>query len=219
MKHSTIYGTALIIGALGMVITMIFHPTGSDLLHQNSEMARRGEMIAVATHSLALFSIPILFYGFWGLYRQIGKNSPLASAALVAYLFAAFAVMCSGIFSGLAAPNLTRQMLTADESTRQLLGELLHYNFLLNQAFTKVFVVGSSISVILWSILIFRKSKFAKITGIIGCIIAGISLLAIFGGHLKLDVHGFGLFAFGQSIWIILLGIFFIRSKNTLKDS
>ncbi len=214
MKHSRIYGIAFIVGALGMVITMIFHPTGSDLLHQNREMAQRGEMIAVATHSLALFCIPLLFYGFWGVYKKFGKDSPLASAALVSYLFAAFAVMCAGIFSGLIAPNVTNQMLSADESTRKLLSEFLHYNFLINQGFTKVFVVGSSISIILWSVLIFKKSKFAKAIGIIGFIISGISLLAFFAGHLKLDVHGFGLFAFAQSIWTILLGIFLFTQQK-----
>jgi hypothetical protein len=219
MKHTSIYGIALIIGALGTIITMIFHPTGSDLLHQNKELAQRGEMITVATHSLALISIPILFYGFSGVYRQFGKNSPLASTALIAYLFAAFAVMCSAIFSGLVAPNLTRQILTANESSKELLHLLLDYNFQLNQAFTKVFVVASTSSVIMWSLLIFKASSFAKIIGIIGFIIAGISLLVFFAGHLKLDVHGFGLFAFGQSIWIVLLGIFLFRSIDTVKNS
>ncbi len=219
MRHSSIYGIALIVGALGTVITMIFHPTGSDLLQQNKDIAQRGEMIAVATHSLALVSVPILFYGFWGLYKQIGKNSPLASAALTAYLFATFAVICAATFGGLVAPNLTRQMLTADESTRKLLGEMLHYNFQLNQAFAKVFVVGSSLSVIMWSVLILKLNKFATTIGIIGCVIAIVSLVTFFAGYLKLDVYGFGLFAFGQSIWIILLGIFLVRSKDLVTAS
>jgi hypothetical protein len=60
MKQSSIYGTALIVGALGTVVTMIFHPTGHDLLGPADEIARRNEMITVAVHSLVLVSIPIL---------------------------------------------------------------------------------------------------------------------------------------------------------------
>ena len=47
MKHKQIYGIALIIGTLGAVVTMIFHPTGHDLLDQPDEIVRRNELIAV----------------------------------------------------------------------------------------------------------------------------------------------------------------------------
>lgn len=214
MNHSRIYPAALFAGAIGTVMTMIFHPTGADLLNHNPELAQRGEMMAVATHSLALISIPILFFGFVGVYYRFGRNSPLASAALVAYLFAAFSVICAAIFSGLVAPGLTSQMLAADESSRLLLGEIFHYNFALNQAFTKVFVVASSISVVLWSILILKSGRFAQITGVIGIVIAVVSLAAFFAGHLRLDVHGFGLFILSQTVWIILLGIFLWREES-----
>ena len=84
MKHSSIYGAALIVGAVGMVVTMIFHPTGHDLLSQAEQIARRNELITVITHSLALASIPILIFGFSGLSRRLGWDSPPASAALIA---------------------------------------------------------------------------------------------------------------------------------------
>jgi hypothetical protein len=215
MKHSTIYAGALILGSAGTVVTMIFHPTGGDLLHRNRELAERGEMMAVATHALALFSVPLLFYGFLGLYRCFGKNSPLATAALTAWLFGAFAVICAGAFSGLIAPNVTRQMAGADEATGKILGELLHYNYLINQGFTKIFVVASSVSVILWSALFLKTGgRLTKITGVTGCVIAGVSLIAFFAGHLRLDVHGFGLFVFAQTIWIILAGILLFRADD-----
>jgi hypothetical protein len=195
---------------------MAFHPTAHDLLAQADQIARRNEMIAVATHSLALVSFPTLFFGFLGLSRRLGWDRPLVSAALVSYGVGAVAVMCAVVFSGLVGPILTRQMLEADQSTKQLLHLVFSYNGQLNQAFAKVFVVASSLAVILWSIALLSSGRFALIIGFIGCILGLISLAAFLSGHLRLDVHGFGLFVFGQSVWTILLGVFLCRSGDAL---
>jgi hypothetical protein len=74
MKHSSIYGIALLAGSLGAVITIFFHPVGADLLGQPDEIARRNEMITIATHSVALFSSPLLFLGFLGFSRRLGLD-------------------------------------------------------------------------------------------------------------------------------------------------
>jgi hypothetical protein len=214
MKQSSIYGIALIVGSVGGIVTMIFHPTAHDLLTPVDQIARRNEMIAVATHSLALVSFPILVFGFLGLSRRLGLDRALVSAALVAYAFGAVAVICAAVASGLIAPILTREMLTAAESSRQLLHVVFMYNGLLNQGFAKVFVTASSVAVILWSLSILKIDGMARMTGIIGCIVGLASLAAFFAGHLRLNVHGFGLFIFAQSAWSILLGVFLIRSSD-----
>src|SRR5689334_2571941 len=149
MKHSSLYGIALIVGALGSVVTMIFHPTSHNLLEP---VVQRDEIIAVATHTLALISIPISVFGFLGLSRRLGLDRPLVSAALVVYLFATVAAMCAAVASGLIAPVITRRMLTEDESTRQPLRLVLWYDSLLNQGFAKVFFTAFSLALILWSI-------------------------------------------------------------------
>ena len=214
MKHSSIYGAALIAGSVGMVVTMMFHPTGHDLLAQPDDIARRNEMITVATHSLALVSIPILLLGFQGLSRRLGGDSPLVAAALIAYAFGAVAAMCAAIINGMVAPVLTRQMLTADESARQLLHTILTSNGLLNQAFTKVFVVASSFAMISWSACILKGGRLAKSIGVIGCVVGFAGLVGLLSGHLRLNVHGFGLLIFGQSVWTILVGVLLARSDS-----
>ncbi len=215
MKNRSIYSIALIIGAVGGVVTMLFHPTGHDLLAQSGEMARRSQMIGVAAHSLALFSTPILFFGFLGLSRQLDLNRPLVVAALVSYSFGVVAVMCAAVFSGLVATPLAGQMSEADEATRQVLNGFFSYTGLLNQGFAKVFVVASSIAVILWSISLWRLRGWMQALAVMGCVIGAVSLAAFFAGHLRLNVHGFGLFLFGQSVWTILLGVFLLRSGHS----
>jgi hypothetical protein len=215
MNRSSIYGAALIVGSMGALVTMIFHPTGHDLLAQADQVARRNEMITVVTHSLALAGIPILLFGFLGFSRQLGWDSPPASAAFITYAFGAFAAMCAAVINGLVGPIITRQILTADESTQQLLHAVLMSNGLLNQAFTKVFIVASSFALIIWSVCILNGSRFAQSIGIVGCVVGLISLVALFSGHLRLNVHVFGLLIFGQSVWTILVGILLIRSGDS----
>lgn len=214
MGRSSIYGAALVAGAAGMVATMIFHPTGHELLAPAEEAARRNEAIAVATHSLALASTPALFFGFLGLSRRLGAERPLVSAALVSYAFGGAAALCAAVASGLVAPTLTRQIQTADpsdEATRQLLHRLFSYNGLLNQGFAKVFVVASSLALVLWSAALLRAGGFARIVGAAGCVVGALSLAAFFSGRLRLDVHGFGLFIFAQSAWVVMAGVFMLR--------
>ena len=207
-NHPAIYGIALIVGALGGVVTMALHPTGHDLLATASEVARRNEQVTVATHSIALMALPILLFGFLGLSRRLGINRALVSAALIAYAFGLIAAMCATVLNGLVAPTLTRQILTSDDATRQHLQVVLMNNDLLNQAFSKIYLTASSIAVILWSIAMFNVSRFAKWIGLAGCLFAFGFLALFFAGHLRLNVHGFGLFIFAQSLWTILVGVF-----------
>lgn len=214
MKHSSIYGAALIGGSLGAVVTMLFHPTGHDLLAQPDEIARRNELLTVAVHSLALMSFPLLVFGFSGFSRRIGWERPLVSAAFIAYAVACVGGMCAAVINGLVAPTITRQILTADEAAQQFWRIVLTNNGLLNHGFTKVFVVASSCAVIFWSICLLKKARLAQLIGVIGIIIGLIGLAGLLSGHLRLDVHGFGLLIFGQSFWTILLGVFLWQADD-----
>ena len=214
MKHSKIYGIALILGTLGGIITMAFHPTGRDMLNQPDETARRNELIAFAVHTLAIISLPCVFFGLLGFCRRLGLDKPLVSAALVVYGFGAVAAMVAAVINGLIGPILTRKILEADEPTQKLLHLILMNNYLLNQGLTKVYVAAMAFAVMAWSVYLWSNGKLMKAAAVIGFIVGILSLLGVFSGHLKLDVHGFGLFTFALSIWTILVAVFMIRAEN-----
>jgi hypothetical protein len=218
MKHSTVYSATLIIGALGAVVTMIFHPTGTDLLGQPDEIARRNEMITIATHSVALFSLPLLFFGFLGFSRRIGLNHPLVLAAIVSYGFALIAAMNAVVINGLVAPVITRQIITTDGTTREVLRMILMNNTLFNQAFDKVFIVACSYAILFWSVRIIKNGGLAKIIGVFGCALSLISIFSILSGHVRMNVHGFGLLVFGQIVWTILVAVFLFRLEDSLMN-
>jgi len=205
MTDNRMSGLALITGMIGTIITMAFHPTGHDLLASGEfdSVAR----IAVAVHALALICLPILFLGSLGLHCRLAASNRLSLAALVMYGFAMVAVMNAATLSGLVAPGVARHMVTNETRSRDMWSVAFHLSGDLNQAFATVFVVASSAAILLWSIAIFRSSIFARALGVYGCILAPLTLIAVLSGHLRLNVHGFGMVVLGQAVWFISAGV------------
>jgi len=92
---------------------------------------------------------------------------------------------------------------------------LLHYTGQINQAFAEVFVVASSVAVVLWSIAMIRTRRFARWAGVFGCAVGGITLVMLLSGNLSLDVHGFGAVMFGQGAWMGIAGALMVHRART----
>jgi hypothetical protein len=195
-------GLALFAGAVGMIITMAFHPHGVVSAAQVESMARN----LTAVHSLALASLPLIVLGLLGLSQRLKGPDRLALGALVLYALAAVAVMNAAVMDGLVAPNVMRRMVEAGASARESWSVVFRYNFEVNQANARLYVVGSSLAVILWSIAILRSGSLARGVGIFGCILGVLTVAAMGSGKLTPDVHGFGAVIVGQGIWFITVG-------------
>lgn len=205
MKRDTMSGLALILGSVGLLVTMALHPSP-----HNIEALVRQSALTVGTHSLALASIPITFLGFLGLYQRLKADYINAPAALVIYAFGATAVMSAAVLSGLVAPAVAAQSGMAPNS-REIVRAILHYNGHLNAAFAMVFMIAMSVAVIFWSIAILRTRAFGAWVGWIGCVVGLGALAGVLSGYLDTTVQGFGLFILGTSAWVILVGIVLCR--------
>lgn len=211
MKKTTIYGIALILGTLGFIVTMIFHPTGADIMN-NNENSFHGIQVAIYTHGLAIGSIPVAFLGFWGLSRLLGTERISVQLALIFYGFGCIAAMCAAVCSGFGATSLAKLVLKTDsESAKQILLVVYQYNGFMNQGFAKVFVVTLSIAIILWSYNLWQKNLIGKIIGTLGGLFSLFYLIIFFTGTVRLDVAGFGLIIFVHAVWSILLSIWIIK--------
>jgi hypothetical protein len=78
--------------------------------------------------------------------------------------------------------------------------------FQINQAFARIYSVGASIAIILWSVSALRNGGFGRGVAVYGCVISALIILGIGIGHLRLDVHGMTVVWLGQAIWFILVG-------------
>jgi len=183
-----------------MIITMIFHPGGKITPEQLEQMIR----LNIAVHSLALASTPVLLLGAWGMSRCLDGGDRLAWAGLVVFGLACIAVMIAGTLNGLVAPGLMRKIVAATPEARDTWQAMLSYNFQVNQAFARVYSMGASLAILLWSAAMLRYRTLGMGVAIYGIILGVVTAVGIGSGMLTPDRHGFAILIFGQAIWFLL---------------
>lgn len=195
MRRETLGGWCMIAGAVMGMTTMAFHPTGGG-----------HAALALAVHALGIAAAPIAFYGGWVLTRRLAAGGALSELALAFYGLSTVATLLAAAASGFQASDLIAQVAASEGEARAAAAAVLHYNSAWNQAFAKVLVAASSVAIGLWSLEIVRTGLMRRAAGIVGCVVSIITLLALFSGHLRLDVHGFGAVVLLQAVWLIVVG-------------
>ena len=212
MKDNRLGGIALIIGAISGMVTMSLHPvTGGHPITPAQFEKLAALMIGV--HVLAIAGIPFSFLGALALARRLDSPGRLALVGLVIYSLSLIAVMIAPAISGLVGTEILRHVIARGADSEQW-RILMKYNFLINQAFAKIFVVASCSAVVLWSLTIVRSRALPMALGIYGLLLGPGLVIAMITGELSLDAHGFGLIIFTQAIWFILAGILLLRSNE-----
>lgn len=196
MRRETLGGWCMIAGAVMGLTTMTFHPTGGG-----------HAALALAVHALAIFAAPVAFYGGWVLTRRLSAGGALSELALAFHGLSAMATLLATVASGFLASDLIAQVAASEGEARAAAAAVLHYNGGANQAYATVLVAASSVAIGLWSMEIVRTRLMRRAAGILGCVVAAVTLLILFSGHLTLDVHGFGAVVLGQAVWLIMVGL------------
>ncbi|HEX4952897.1 MAG TPA: hypothetical protein VF017_05820 [Thermoanaerobaculia bacterium] len=208
MHRNAAAGWALILGSVGMLVTMTFHPTGGSA----ERIVQQATLIRL-THGLALASIPLVFAGFLGLSRRLAAAPVLADLGLVAYGFGSVAGMIAGTLNGFVAPAFVARI-AADAEGSATFGTVLRYSFHANAAFAVVSMVAWAAATLLFSLAIWRTGALARWTGGLGILLGALGLVVVLGGQLVPTVHGFGLFVLGSSAWTIGVGALLCRPSR-----
>jgi hypothetical protein len=211
MKDNRLGGIALTIGAVCGAITMAIHPVtgGHSITPAQFETLAK---VLVGVHVLAIAGIPFLFLGALALTRLLDSPSRIAVTALVIYSLSLVAVMIAPAISGLVGTEILWKIAAGGSGGEQW-RTLLDYNHMINQAFSGIFVVASSVAIGLWSLRIVQSGALPKAIGIFGMTLGAAVIIAKAFG-LRLDAHGFGLIIFGEGIWLIAVGIVLTRVNN-----
>jgi len=197
-------GALLVAGSLCGVLAMAHHPRGRDLLEAGRFLAMA--RVNAAVHGAALLGVGAVFLGLLALRRRLA-GTDLATAAMVAYGFAAAAVISAAVASGFVATELIGRIAEQGDAAAGLERALLGYTHLLNEAYAKVYVAASSLSLVLWAAAILRTRRLSPAAGVAGAGIGAVVLFSLVAGLLRLDVHGFGLVTFAQSAWLAWVGV------------
>lgn len=202
-------GWMLIAGTIISFITMAMHPTAHLMLGDFATYAPRN----VIAHGIALVAVPLTLVGYGAVARRLLPHAA-ASARLghVGIAIAQGAVSIAAIASGLIATAMASRILASTGAEQDLARALLTYTGVVNQAFATVFVVGWSLAMTVWSVVIIRSGAFARWLGWYGLAVGATLLVVTALGRLRLDVHHFGLIVIAQGIWTLAVGAQLVRT-------
>lgn len=208
-----ISGVAVILGAVGFVVTMSIHPQGIHLDGPAADLAAQAVMTRLA-HGIALAALPLSLFGMADFSRRTGFGRPSALAGLVFYAFACAAVMNAALMSGFVQASLMDAYAGADAAGRANLAQLMGYTHRLNQAWAMVFSAGSAAAIGIWSLGLLAMKRERVLGGLGAAVAIGLAALLAFGGSDALSVHGYMLTALGQGAWMIGIGLLLWRGWN-----
>ena len=206
---------ALSAGSLAGLLVMALHPTGGEV---SREAAAGGSMFLVqAVHWLAIVAQPLLLAGTLALTLRLRARRPIAVGAFAFFTVASVAILLAGAASGLISPGVHRGMHdTGDAGAMTSMQNFLHYTYLLNQAFARIYVVLGALAIALWSWAILGGRELPRGLALYGLLLGGGLLVGRATGQLTLGIHGFGVVILGQSAWMIWAAIALWRGGERL---
>ncbi len=201
-------GICLIVGCFLMIVTMVLHPVGGNFDHLLQIVT-----IGRVSHIIAIISIPLVAYGFWGWTQKL--TGSIAQISFSFMLFGLIAVMFAGAVNGLILMDFVESYESASQETLDLLKPFFRLIRSFNHAFDFIFIGGVCISTGLWSISILTKKAAPAQIAWMGILITLAALLSLIAGFVFVDLHGFRIFIFGWVAWVLCLGYQLIKDQKT----
>src|SRR3954469_4107979 len=172
MNDNRLGGFALIFGALSGIVTMLLHPVGAAHGGGGAHIMTPAQFegfiaLSIGVHALAIAGVPFLFLGALVLARRLDSPARIALTGLAIYAVALVAVMIAPAMSGLVGSEVLRKAVGPAPGNEQW-RMLMEYNHMINQAFARIFVVGSCAALFLWSWRMLANRLFPRALGIYG---------------------------------------------------
>jgi hypothetical protein len=201
-------GISLITGSLLIIATMGLHPTGGSI-----EYIIKITKSITATHSLAIFSLPILFFGFYGLTNALLDKWKLAKLALIIMEFGLISAMFAALINGLTLPYFLGKYENNIAENSDMLKLIINYGFAINKPLDYIFIIATCLAITIYSLLIVSSDKLPKWIGFFGLSLIVFVLIGLLTGFVFSNLIGFQIFIFGIAIWFLATGISLIKTK------
>lgn len=201
-------GISLITGSLLIIATMGLHPTGGSI-----EYIIKITKSITATHSLAIFSLPILFFGFYGLTNALLDKWKLAKLALIIMEFGLISAMFAALINGLTLPYFLGKYENNIAENSNMLKLIINYGFAINKPLDYIFIIATCLAITIYSLLIVSSDKLPKWIGFFGLSLIVFVLIGLLTGFVFSNLIGFQIFIFGIAIWFLATGISLIKTK------
>lgn len=202
-------GISLITGSILIILTMVLHPSGGSIEH----IIHISKTITI-THALAIFCLPIILFGFYGLTMRLMDTMRLSILAFLMIAFGCIAAMFAALVNGLTVPYFLSQYTDRLEENREILKPILNYSFAMNTALDYIFIVAFCLAIALYSIVILRANRFPKWIGYFGLLFIIFLSVGAITGFVFTSLTGFRIVVFSLAGWILSAGFLTMRSTK-----
>lgn len=202
-------GLSLTIGSFLAIATMMLHPAGDNINH----IIQVSTPIKI-THALAIFCLPFILFGFYGLTIKLSNKWEASILAFIIMAFGLFAVMLAALFNGLALPYFLDQYSANLEQNMTTIKPIVNYGFAINKALDYVFIVSFCVVISIYSLIIINSKKLPRWIGYFGIVILFFAIIGATTNFVFTSLTGFRIFVFSMSGWILCTGILLITSNK-----
>lgn len=216
---------------------MAYHPT----IHSRDpldfiEAVGRTALVNGIVHGSLIALLAILFCGFTCLASRLGLHSLTVRAGLIAYGIGLIAMVAAATLNGFIltefvaqhrvrssteteAPkqvspqaHATPHTPASAEETLRTMRHILAYGHAANQVCSRIGVMGVSTAIVLWSLMLLRRTGHSRIIGILGGLAGTALIVALLCGFLPMNVHGMLAFVATQTVWSLVVAVAMIRN-------
>ena len=192
---------SIVFGSVLIVLAMALHPVGGNLNH-----IRSIKSIIIGSHLIAIFAVVITLFGFYGLVKSLDTKNPINVFAFIFMMVGSVFVLLAASINGIALPIFADRINDSEH-----IKPILKLMFSLNNTWTILYILSSSISIFLWSIQFYlNKVKWVSIIGFVFSIFVIYSFIT---GLELTDLRGFRTFLLGIILWIVSAGIYLRNEK------
>lgn len=202
-------GLSLTMGSLLASLTMVLHPSGGNIEHI-IYMAQSFKI----SHSIGIYSMPLMMFGFLGLSNKLVDKWKFSNLAFVIVTFGLLSAALAALFNGIALPHFLSQYTNNHEENNNLLRTIMTYGFAINRGLDYMFITSLCTAIAIYSLLIIRSKKIATWIGFYGLIILGFSIIGGLTNFAFTSLIGFRIIVFAIAGWILCVGLILIKSKN-----
>lgn len=200
-------GISLLSGAFLLIFTMVLHPSGGSI-----ERILKIQNLIVGAHGLAIFSLPFVAFGFYGLSAALATKGRLSWLAFCMLCFSLVAAMIAAAVNGLVLPMFLNRNAEMIAQNPALVKTILSYGTALNHAMDYVLIGGLLGSMGIWSALMLRNNSFSKGLGYYGLLLLGVAMVGLALQFNFVNLWGFRVFVWSIASWIAGVSISMIRT-------
>jgi hypothetical protein len=207
-EFKRISGICLLLGSVLAILAMTIHPHGGDI-----EYIVKIKNVLSFSHSIAIFCLPFVGFGFLGLTSLLQTKSKISTLAFIIFSFGLLAAMIAGTINGFTLPEFASSY-SAKSNEISVVKKIVEYGRFINIPMAAIFIGATSLSIAMWSFLIIQTIHISKWKGYFGLAIIAFGLFGLFFNFNFTDLFGFRIFMMSLVSWIILIGISMVKKSQ-----